>query len=178
MSKESEAFAERCYTALKDAQICGQKLTPPEAKHIIATCYESTNKAKRAAFTPPTPEEVTAYSIGIGWPLDGAEFCLCYEKKDWCISGRTKMKSWRATVEYWKIKGIKTTRTPFFQTRKAALQMPDGLRDWINEEMPQCPYARGGDREHQPWDQWDSIHRTEIIRQFNQQKQPANHETD
>lgn len=174
MSKESEAFAERCYAALKEAQICGCKLTPEEARAVIARCYEATNKAKRAAFTPPTPEEVTAYSIGIGWPLDGVAWCLGYETKGWCISGTTKMKSWRSAVEKWKRDGIKTKFTPFVQPRKVAIEMPEGLRDWINEEMPQCPYARGGDREHLPWSEWEELHRKEILRQFNaQQKQPA-----
>lgn len=158
---------------MDSARVLGHKLTRPEAISIIARCYESTNKAKRSAFTPPTPEEVTAYSIGISWPLDGAEWCLAYEKKGWCISGRTKMVSWRSAIEYWKRAGIKTQRTPYIQPRKVAIEMPEGLRDWINEEMPQCPYARGGEREHESWDQWDQTHRKEILRQFNQQKQTA-----
>jgi hypothetical protein len=170
MSKESEAFAARCYDELKAAQICGQKLTPDEARAVIAKCYESTNKAKRAAFTPPTPEEVTAYSIGIGWPLDGVSWCLGYEKKGWCISGNAKMKSWRSAVEHWKRDGIKTKFTPHVAPRKVAIEMPDGLRDWINEEMPNCPYARGQDREHLPWSEWEETHRKEILRQFNQQR--------
>jgi len=172
MSKESEAFAEKCYAALKEAQICGHKLTPEEAKAVIARCYETTSKAKRAAFTPPTPEEVTAYSIGIGWPLDGVEWCKSYEQKGWKV-GQSKMVSWRATIERWKAGGFKTHRTPFVTPRKVAIEMPDGLREWINEEMPQCPYAHGGDREHQSWSQWDETHRKEILRQFNQQKQRA-----
>jgi hypothetical protein len=44
--------------------------------------------------------------------------------------------------------------------------MPDGLREWINEEMEHCPYAKGMPDEDKPWDQWDAIHRKEILRQF------------
>ena len=52
----------------------------------------------------PTPEEVTAYSASIGYPLDGNAWCDFYEAKGWMV-GRTKMKNWQAAVRNWKSNG-------------------------------------------------------------------------
>jgi hypothetical protein len=53
---------------------------------------------------PPTPEQVTAYSASIGYPLDGQEFVDSYAAKGWLV-GKTKMKDWQAAVRNWKRNG-------------------------------------------------------------------------
>jgi hypothetical protein len=61
-------------------------------------------RAKNKAGTniPPTPEEVTAYSAEIGYPLNGQKWCDAYEAKGWMISGKNKMKNWQAAVRNWR----------------------------------------------------------------------------
>lgn len=56
---------------------------------------------------PPTPEQVTAYSASIGYPLDGAKWCASYEAKGWKIGkgSGTPMKNWQATVINWRTNG-------------------------------------------------------------------------
>ena len=52
-------------------------------------------------FVPPTAEEVTAYANKIGYALDGNTFVNYYEARNWML-GKNKMKSWQASVKYWK----------------------------------------------------------------------------
>ena len=53
--------------------------------------------------TRPTPQEVQAYALTIGFKLNGDWFCDYYESKGWLV-GRTPMKDWRAAVRTWKYK--------------------------------------------------------------------------
>lgn len=53
---------------------------------------------------PPDPEQVSAYSTFIGYPLDGDGWCDTYEQKGWMV-GRTKMKNWQSAVRNWKRSG-------------------------------------------------------------------------
>lgn len=57
-------------------------------------------------FVPPSPDEVTAYAVSVGYPLDGAGWCDTYAQKGWMV-GKTKMKDWRAAVRNWKAQGYK-----------------------------------------------------------------------
>ncbi len=50
---------------------------------------------------PPTPEQVTAYSASIDYPMDGAQWCDFYAAKGWAV-GKTRMKDWQAAVRNWK----------------------------------------------------------------------------
>ena len=52
-------------------------------------------------FTPPTADEVSAYSDEINAGVDGQQFVDFYESKGWMI-GKNKMKDWRAAVRTWK----------------------------------------------------------------------------
>jgi len=58
----------------------------------------------RRVFSPPSPEEVTAYAAEIGYPLDGQAWCDSYAQKGWLV-GKAKMKDWRAAVRNWKRNG-------------------------------------------------------------------------
>jgi len=58
-------------------------------------------KTKAGTNIPPSPEEVTAYSASIGYPLDGQAFCDSYEAKGWLV-GKVKMKNWQAAIRNWK----------------------------------------------------------------------------
>jgi hypothetical protein len=61
----------------------------------------SNGEKKRRAFRKPTPAEVTSYAGGIGYDLDGGEFCDYYESKGWLI-GKSAMKDWQAAVRTWQ----------------------------------------------------------------------------
>ena len=61
----------------------------------------SNGEEKRRAFRKPTPAEVTEYAGGIGYDLDGGEFCDYYESKGWLI-GKSAMKDWQAAVRTWQ----------------------------------------------------------------------------
>lgn len=58
----------------------------------------------RKFFQKPTPEEVSQYGAGIGFPLDGKAFFDSYEAKGWMI-GKNPMKDWKAAVRTWKNNG-------------------------------------------------------------------------
>lgn len=52
-------------------------------------------------FTPPTADEVSAYSDEISAGVDGQQFVDFYKSKGWMI-GKNKMKDWKAAVRTWK----------------------------------------------------------------------------
>jgi uncharacterized protein YdaU (DUF1376 family) len=86
------------------------------------SCLQSPNNTKREKvnFTPPTAEEVEAYSKEIGYPLNGQGWCDTYEQKGWMV-GKSKMKSWKAAVRNWKTSGyrlggsVKPVREPVYR---------------------------------------------------------------
>lgn len=122
-------------------------------------------RVKRAPFTPPTPEGVTAYSIEIGWPLDGVSWCLGYATKDWCTSGSAKMKDWRLAVQKWKRDGIHTKITPTPQKAAASgLEEPPGFRPWFIETRS------GGETAFRPWKQWSDADKVFFIAEMAKEK--------
>jgi hypothetical protein len=62
--------------------------------------------------TPPTPDEVTAYALSIGFTLDGNLFCDHYEARGWKYNGGVKMVSWKAAVRTWKHHGLSKQASP------------------------------------------------------------------
>ena len=60
-----------------------------------------TESVSSKRFTPPTADEVSAYSDEISAGVDGQQFVDFYESKGWMI-GKNKMKDWRAAVRTWK----------------------------------------------------------------------------
>lgn len=60
---------------------------------------------------PPSPEQVTAYALSIGYSIEGQEFCDFYESKGWVV-GKAKMKDWCAAVRTWKRGGYGKTSQP------------------------------------------------------------------
>lgn len=66
---------------------------------------ESARARKRASpFTPPTPDEVSAYCRERGNAVDADRFCDFYASKGWMI-GNQRMKDWRAAVRTWEKRG-------------------------------------------------------------------------
>lgn len=91
----------------------------------------------RAAFVPPTPEEVTAYSIEIGYPLDGVAWCLSYAQKNWKISDRATMKNWRLAVQHWKREGYVTKHRPSMPAPECSIESaPVGWLEWTRANCP------------------------------------------
>ena len=86
----------------------------PACENPASGCLEGKGREgkrnKRAVaqiFVPPSPEEVEAYSVSVGYPLNGQEWCDKYQQKGWMV-GKNKMKDWRAAVRNWKQSGWKT----------------------------------------------------------------------
>jgi hypothetical protein len=68
---------------------------------------DASPKAKKAreatAHTiPPDAVWVTLYSAEIEYPMDGQKWCDTYAQKGWVVSGKAKMKDWKAAVRNWK----------------------------------------------------------------------------
>lgn len=90
-----------------------QKATLQSTSTSSSTSSDSNSEHKQRSpaapkvFVPPSPEEVTAYSAEIGYPLDGQGWCDAYAQKGWAIRGSTKMKDWKAAVRNWKTSGYK-----------------------------------------------------------------------
>jgi len=70
-------------------------------------------------FVIPTAEEVTAYALEIGYPIDGSAWCDSYAQKGWMI-GKSKMKDWRAAVRNWKANGYNPKGATATATRPEA----------------------------------------------------------
>lgn len=119
-------------------------------------------KAKRStAFVPPTPAEVTAYSVEIGHPLDGEEFCLSYEKKGWA-----KIRNWRAAVQQWKKCGWTTKLRPaaaptLFDARSQP--EPPGWVDAMRRECPSWVRFHAGAPKLPAWHRLDKSERETIL---------------
>lgn len=60
-----------------------------------------TKSATQKTFNQPTPEEVEAYALSIGYKLDGHKFCDYYAARAWKM-GKVSMKDWKAAVRTWK----------------------------------------------------------------------------
>lgn len=109
----SDTHGQRCVQRIRQhlsatTQRWGQ-LTGEVVAKLIDEQYALDNppeRRKRAAFTPPSPEQVEAYSREIGYPLDGQAWCDFYERKGWKV-GSAKMKKWEAAVRNWKAQGWK-----------------------------------------------------------------------
>lgn len=113
------SFGTACLREIRKRQAlrhCGSPPQPPLTDQDFAAIIDEllvsgiigptpslpvTAKTKAGTNIPPTPEEVTAYSASIGYPLDGASFCDSYEAKGWQV-GKVKMKNWQAAVRNWK----------------------------------------------------------------------------
>lgn len=71
------------------------------AKATAMATAKATAKDVMLRFRKPTPVEVKAYALSIGFRLDGEKFCAHYESNGWKV-GRNPMKNWQAAVVTWK----------------------------------------------------------------------------
>lgn len=103
-------FGEQCVAAIRDymSKSC-KRWSELTGEHVAPIIDEVLAKQPKRApsFIPPTAAEVTAYSLEIGYPMNGEAWCDQYSLKGWCTSGSTKMKDWRAAVRRWKAMGWK-----------------------------------------------------------------------
>lgn len=67
--------------------------------HTIPSIRDTQDRRK--PFVQPTPEEVSVYAAGIGFPLEGSRFVDHYVARGWLI-GKTPMRDWKAAVRTWK----------------------------------------------------------------------------
>lgn len=93
----------------------GRTLSWEEVATIIDSCCPTPKPARTKppavpgpfgvkTTIPPLPEWVTAYSVSIGYPLNGPAWCDSYEQKAWKV-GKSRMKNWQAAVRNWKTNG-------------------------------------------------------------------------
>lgn len=68
-----------------------KKTSPTESK-----------KKSRAAFTPPTPEEVREYEVQTGLSDEAHAFVDHYTSNGWLVGGKTKMKDWKSARRNWE----------------------------------------------------------------------------
>lgn len=73
-------------------------MAPQSDSKAVSSDFGDKNKV------PPSPEQVTAYSKAIGYPLDGEGWCDSYNQKGWMV-GKTRMKDWQSAVRNWKRSG-------------------------------------------------------------------------
>lgn len=69
----------------------------PDQKQIRAEAEKKENTGESARFVPPKVEEVEAYAHEKGLVVDAAYFVDFFEAKGW-VTGKTKMRSWRAAA--------------------------------------------------------------------------------
>ncbi len=110
------AIAKAQAIALKAAKLAKGTMTWPEVEKTLleALLRQSGDAAPITGTThadfgdrkqiPPTAQQVTAYSVFIGYPLDGQAWCDAYETKGWKV-GKERMKDWQAAVRTWRAGG-------------------------------------------------------------------------
>ena len=78
---------------------------PPESEsESESESIRESKGRKRAAFTPPTLEEVKAFCDENHLAVDEQRFFDYYESNGWMV-GKNKMKSWEAALRNWARKG-------------------------------------------------------------------------
>ena len=69
---------------------------------------QNTNK-KKAAFVPPTVDEVKAYCEERNNKVDAVYFVDYYTARQWHFNNGGKMKDWRATVRTWERRNFESS---------------------------------------------------------------------
>lgn len=83
--------------------------------------------AKRCAFAPPAPDEVSAYALEMGYEgFNAATFVDYYTTTGWMV-GRNPMKDWRAAVRTWHTRDARDK--PKAQSPKVYRDF-DPMTDW------------------------------------------------
>jgi hypothetical protein len=81
-----------------------EKVSPTNLSLFEAEAAPAPKETHQRNVIPPTPEQVTAYSLSVGYPMDGEVWCDSYAQKGWMV-GKAKMRDWQAAVRNWKASG-------------------------------------------------------------------------
>ena len=134
----SQAEANVSQTAYKQEQEQDQEHIQEHS--ICVEGAKAPNARASTRFTPPTPEEVTAYAKEHGYQVDGHRFHDFYASKGWQV-GQSPMKDWKAAVRNWATRdktpstappaqrGPKVVREQMYTQR--AYEDDEGLPDWM-----------------------------------------------
>lgn len=69
------------------------------------------SKGESKRFSPPTPDDVSAYALEKGYVIDAEAFCDFYTSKGWKV-GKDSMKDWQAAVRNWVRRDKEDGKTP------------------------------------------------------------------
>lgn len=72
---------------------------PDELQRTLLKNYKLPPMRIVEQFQPPTPEEVTAYGIELGYFIDGQEFVKFYSDRDWKDAKGKKVRNWKLKVK-------------------------------------------------------------------------------
>lgn len=72
---------------------------------------DKNSKGESKRFTPPTPDDVSAYALEKGYVIDAEAFCDFYTSKGWKV-GKDSMKDWQAAVRNWVRRDKEDGKTP------------------------------------------------------------------
>lgn len=140
-----------------------------EALRNKAKERKKADRKAREAFIPPTATDVEIYSTEIGWPMNGVGWLAHYEKKGWEIGKGTKMKDWKAGVRYWKAQGIQCGKPVTKANNYLGKPAPLGWRVWVDDNLPDCAYAKGNEKATVPWELIDPTAQKAICDQMPKQ---------
>lgn len=109
---------ERAMLSLKDnneyafADECIQNGYISDTQYRLDKNSEDKNsKGESKRFTPPTPDDVSAYALEKGYVIDAEAFCDFYTSKGWKV-GKDSMKDWQAAVRNWVRRDKEDGKTP------------------------------------------------------------------
>ena len=110
-------FAANCYKVIEQPDRNGK--TAAENPQLLNTNKQNTNEIntnkqntkKKAAFVPPTIDEVKAYCEERKNKVDAVYFVDYYTARQWHFNNGGKMKDWRATVRTWERRNFESSNT-------------------------------------------------------------------
>ena len=122
-------FAANCYKVIEQPDRSGKTAaenpqrenrsgkTAAENPQLLNTNIQNTNEIntnkqntkKKAAFVPPTIDEVKAYCEERNNKVDAVYFVDYYTARQWHFNNGGKMKDWRATVRTWERRNFESS---------------------------------------------------------------------
>lgn len=133
LNKLLDALSAAGYVQVENIPAVGTRVTVQQEQQYYARSGRAVCPAKRAAFVPPTADEVRAYCAQRGYTIDPQAFVDYYAPLGWTYGKkRTPMTDWKKAVVTWQKNNFNTPE-PFDPV--APRNDPQRFFQWFLEEL-------------------------------------------